>query len=183
MPRAGDIIELRYDGRREESPIGLGNVKVTIRAGNRFQPVIVFCPNDSDPAKYSRSMFNLNGTRLTMLRCAVELDVPRAVATDEWSLFELGRSETVQLQECSLTVRNAMEGPTAYHGKCEFFQTACRCRRRTYRGWHPEKRKTNRLRSSCSTVSCVARRLYCARKNCNPSVLLGQTDCLSPASR
>lgn len=120
--KSGDIIELRYNGRREESPLSLGNVSVTIRAGKFFRPVIVFRPNQSDPSIYPRVMFSMTGTRLALVDLAVEMDLPRAIPADEWSLFELGRAETVLLQKCSLTIRNAWERPQAYHEQVAFFK-------------------------------------------------------------
>jgi len=118
---SGDIIELQYNGRLEERPLALHNVKLTIRAGKQFQPVIVFRPNDSDPTKYPRSMFNLTGTGLMLLNLTIELDIPRAIPAEEWSLFELGRAETIRLQQCSLTIRNAFEKPRSHHEDVAFF--------------------------------------------------------------
>ncbi len=120
--KSGDVIELRYNGRREENPLALSNISATIRAGKYFRPVIVFRPNQSDPSIYPRAMFSLTGTRLALLDVAVEMDVPRAIPADEWSLFELGRAETIQLQRCSLTIRNAWEKPQAYHEQVAFFK-------------------------------------------------------------
>ena len=50
------MIELRFDGPREEKPIRLANLRVTIRAGEGYRPVIVFRPTEPDPVKYPRSM-------------------------------------------------------------------------------------------------------------------------------
>jgi serine/threonine protein kinase len=40
----GDVIELRYDGPREEQPITLANLRLTVRAADGFQPVVLFRP-------------------------------------------------------------------------------------------------------------------------------------------
>ena len=96
---SGDIIELRYNGRREEKPILLPNAKLVIRAGQGFQPVVVFRPNDPDPVKYPRTMFSLTGSELALLNVAIELDIPRDVPADRWTLLELGRAEIAAARE------------------------------------------------------------------------------------
>jgi serine/threonine-protein kinase len=113
---SGDIIELRYNGRREEKPILLPNAKLVIRAGQGFQPVVVFRPNDPDPVKYPRTLFSLTGSELALVNVAVELDIPRDVPADRWTLLELGRAESLRLEKCSLTIRNA------YHQEVAFFR-------------------------------------------------------------
>ena len=120
--KSRDIIELRYNGRQEQRPLALHNVMVTIRAGKQFRPVIVFRPNESDPSKYPRGMFNLTGTRLTLLDLAIELDIPKTIPAEQWSLFELGRTETLRLEGCSLTIRNAFDKPAAYREDVAFFR-------------------------------------------------------------
>jgi hypothetical protein len=118
----GDAIELRYNGRREESPIELANLRITIRAGEGFQPIIAFQPSDIDPVKYPRSMFTLTGSRLTLANVSLELSVPRELPTDSWSLFEIGEAETIRLEECWLTIRNAAGGRAAYHPDVAFLR-------------------------------------------------------------
>src|SRR5205085_12164028 len=50
------------------------------------------------------------------------LNVPRDVAAENWALIETRRANTVRLEKCSLTIRNAALGQTAYHPKVSFFQ-------------------------------------------------------------
>ena len=116
------VIELCYNGRLEERPIGLANLAVTVRAGEGFQPVVVFRPSEIDPVKYPRAMFTLTGTRLTLINLAVELDIPRGISADSWTLFDVGQAEAIRLQKCSLTVRNASDQQTAYHPDVAFFR-------------------------------------------------------------
>jgi len=118
----GDVIELRYDGRRNEQPIKLVNMKVTIRAGEGYHPVVVFQPDDVDPFKYARSMLTLTAGRLTLIGVALELHVPRAVPADNWSLVEIKDGQAVKLERCSLTICNASGQRTAYHSEVVFFQ-------------------------------------------------------------
>ena len=121
---AGDVIELRYNGRQEEKPLALANLEITIRAAEGFQPVVVFQPSETeiDPIQYPRSMFNPTGNRLTLINLGLELNVPRAVPAENWSLFEIGQGDNVKLQACSLTIRNASDQQTAYHQEVSFFR-------------------------------------------------------------
>ena len=118
----GDVIELRYNGRRAQNPIALANLRVTVRAGEGFSPAVVFRPTESDPVKYPRSMFTLTASRLTMINVALELDVPRKVPAESWSLLTTDRAETVRLERCSLTIRNASDQLGAYHQDVAFFR-------------------------------------------------------------
>jgi eukaryotic-like serine/threonine-protein kinase len=111
--RTGDIIELCYNGRREERPIDLPNSKLVIRAGAGFQPVVAFCPDQQDPVKYPRSMFTLSHGELSLLGVAVELEIPREASAGRWTLWELGQDARLQLQKCLLTVRNPYEHEVA----------------------------------------------------------------------
>ena len=125
--RPNDVIELRFNGRHEEKPLTLANRKVTVRAGddsagNDFQPVLVFRPLEIDPIKYPRDMFNVAGGELTLGGVALELDVPRGVPADSWSLFRIGAGERVTLESCSLTIRNASDQQTAHHPEVAFFR-------------------------------------------------------------
>jgi len=118
----GNVIELRYSGRREEKPVVLSNRKMTIRAAEGFLPVVTFRPDDPDPAIHPRNMLAISGGQLTMLDVALELEVPRGLRADHWSLFEVGQSGILVLESCSLTIRNASEQFEAYHEDVAFFR-------------------------------------------------------------
>ncbi len=118
----GDVVELRYNGRRDQEPVELANLELTIRAADGFRPVVGFRPSQLDPIKYSRSMFTLIGSRLTLANLAIDLDLPRDVPSDSWSLFEIGQAEKVKLERCWLTVRNASDQQTAYHQDVSVFR-------------------------------------------------------------
>lgn len=118
--KSGDVIELRFNGRREEKPIAISNVKLTIRAGDRYQPVIVFRPEpDLVPVKYPTTMLSIAGSQLFVTGVHWELDLPRNVPSD-WALFETRRSDLVQFDQCTFTIRNASLGQTAYHAGVAF---------------------------------------------------------------
>ena len=118
----GDVIELCYNGRREEQPLRFSNARVTIRAGDGFQPVVVFRPKDPDPVRCPRNMLAVTTGRLSMINVALELIVPRDVPADSWSLFETHGNQSVRLEKCSLTISNASDQLGAYHQEVAFFR-------------------------------------------------------------
>ena len=116
----GDVIELRFNGPREERPMKIANLQLTIRPGEGCRPVIVFRPTEINPIKYPRSMFTLTAGRLTLADVAVELHVPWDVPADNWSLLETWGGQSLRLERCSLSVRNATDPLTAYHPTAAF---------------------------------------------------------------
>ena len=116
----GDVIELRFNGPREERPMKLSNLQATIRPGEGYQPIVVFRPTEINPIKYPRSMFTLSAGRLTMADVAVELHVPREVAADNWAMIETWGGQTVRLERCWLTVHNASDQLKTYHEDVAF---------------------------------------------------------------
>ncbi len=122
--RNGDVIELRYNGPREEKPVHMANLRATIRAGDGYQPVLIFRPNETDPVKYPRSMFTLSSGRLTISNLAMEMLISRDIAADNWSFLEIRDGQTIRLEKCALTVDNASEQLTAYHQDAAFFRVA-----------------------------------------------------------
>ena len=73
--RNNDVIELQYDGPHEQEPLELTNLKLTIRAGGGFRPVMVFRPGQLRLAGFGRSMITVTGGRLTLLNVGLELDI------------------------------------------------------------------------------------------------------------
>ena len=122
VARNGDVIELRFDGPREDRPIKIQNLHLTIQAGKGYHPVVVFHPTDADPVKYARSMFSLAASQFTLTGVAMELHVPRDVLVDNWSLFETCGGEMVHLDHCSLTVRNLSDQKQTYQQDVAFFR-------------------------------------------------------------
>ncbi|NLF09163.1 MAG: hypothetical protein GX594_14485, partial [Pirellulaceae bacterium] len=118
----GDIIELQYNGPREERPMMLSNMQLTIRPGKGFQPVVVFRPDEINPVRYPRSMITLSAGRLTLLDIAVELHVPRDLPADDWTLLETWGGQSLRLERCSLTVRNASDQLMTYHPEVAFIR-------------------------------------------------------------
>jgi serine/threonine protein kinase len=117
-----DVIELRYNGRLEEEPLTLADLELVIRGAAGFQPVVGFQPAEIEAPEYPCSMFTLSRGRLTLVNVAVELDIPRQVATESWSLFEIEPGAEVDLESCWLTIRNVASQRTAYHQEVTFFR-------------------------------------------------------------
>ena len=122
----GDIIELRFNGPREERPMKLSNLQITVRPGQGYRPILVFRPTEINPVTYPRSMCTLSAGRLTMTDVAVELYVPRDVPADNWALLETWGGQTVRLERCSLTVHNASDQRTSYHQDVAFIRAVRR---------------------------------------------------------
>jgi serine/threonine-protein kinase len=124
VAKDGEIIELRFDGRREAEPVTVGLRRVTIRPGKGYWPVVVFRPNQADPIRYPRNMISVAGGRLTLLNLVLELDVPalEAIPAASWSLLASQRAELIRLEGCTLTIRNpAAMGRSALHPDVSFF--------------------------------------------------------------
>ena len=120
--KSGDTIELRYNGRRLEKPIAISNLKLTICAGQDYQPIVVFHPQ-LDPFRFlpsSPGMLSIAGGQLNVKSVHWELDLPRNVPAD-WTLFETRRADSLRFEKCSFTVRNASLGLAAYHAGVAFF--------------------------------------------------------------
>jgi len=117
-----DIIELRYNGRRAERPIKLGNLKATLRAGAGYQPIVVFRPTEMDAVKTPPTMIHVTAGRLKLINLALEFHVPRDVRADHWSLIEALGEQSLRLENCCLTVFNASDDRRAYHEDVAFFR-------------------------------------------------------------
>jgi serine/threonine-protein kinase len=102
----GDVVELRYQGSREQQPVTLANRKVTIRAGEGYHPVLAFRPADADSVR-PRSMVSVLGGQLTLVNLALELQIPRDMPAENWSLFELLGGDVIRLESCWLTIRGS----------------------------------------------------------------------------
>ncbi len=120
--KAGDVIELDFDGRHEERPLTLSNTAVNIRAAEGRKPIVAFRPADADPVAYPRSMVTIAGGSLSIVGVELELDVPRRISADAWTLIEMRRAESVRFERAVLTVRNASSGGGAFHPAVSVFE-------------------------------------------------------------
>lgn len=118
----GDVVVLRFNGPRQEEPVALNNLKLTIRAAEGYQPVVTFRPGELDPMNRPRAMIRLSGSQLTLVSVTLVLEVPREAVSEQWSLVESRPAEMVRLEKCSLTIDNTSTQSGAYHPDVAFFR-------------------------------------------------------------
>ena len=58
-----------------------------------------------------------------MLGLSIEMIVPRDIPADSWSLFEVRGSQSLRMEKCCLTVRNASDQLGTYHQEVAFFRS------------------------------------------------------------
>jgi len=124
--KSGDVIELRFDGPREERPVSLAGLNITVRPGKDCRPVLVFRPGTTADPAAARSMVSVVSGHLELNNVAVELHVPRQVPAADWTLFETTGGQSIRLVGCWLTIFNAADGPEpqAYHPDVAFFRAS-----------------------------------------------------------
>lgn len=122
--KSGDVVELRFNGVRDERPILLSGAKLTIRAGERYTPVVRFRPAEADALKGARSMIALAGGQLTLINVQLEMDLPRNAPDDGWTVLALEQADSLRLERCVVTLRNAGVGQAAYHAAAAFIRVA-----------------------------------------------------------
>ena len=66
-------------------------------------------------------MITLAGSQLALSGLQLELDVPRDVIAQSWSLAKIRPGESLQLSECTVTVRNASDSAGALHPDVSMF--------------------------------------------------------------
>jgi len=120
--RNGDAIEVRANGPLLERPIDLVGMRLTIRAGDGFSPIVSFQLQTADPLRESHSMLTLAGSQLALAGLQLELDVPREAVADSWSLAEIRPGESLRLENCAVTVRNNSNSGGALHPDVAMFE-------------------------------------------------------------
>jgi hypothetical protein len=119
--RNGDVIELHVNGPIGERPIDLVGVRLTIRAGEGYSPVVRFQPQKVDPLRESRAMLTLTGSQLTLVDLQLEFDVPRQAVAENWTMAEIRPGESLRLVGCTLTVRNASDSAKTLEPEVSMF--------------------------------------------------------------
>ncbi len=119
--KSGEAIELRYNGALDSRPIYLTGQRLMIRAGDGFAPIVSFRPRETDLAQ-SHSMLVLGGGQLTMISVQLELAVSRQAVGESLTLGETRPGESIRLENCVLTIRNAADSGLAYQPDVAFFE-------------------------------------------------------------
>lgn len=121
--RNGDVVELCFDGPRPEKPLILNNLKITVRAGVGYRPIVHFRPGDVVVPNAPHAMVTVVGGRIDWVGVDLLFDVPppQDLPTDRWSLFGLQHAEHVGLDRVVVTVRNAAGDGPSYHPDAAVF--------------------------------------------------------------
>ena len=119
---SGDVIELRFDGLLTARPVKFNNVTLTIRAARGKQPRVLFRPTPADktPTLYPRSMITMTGGDLTLVGMQLELELSRDLPSENWALIESRGAQSLNFEQCLLTIRNATESGGGYHQNVQF---------------------------------------------------------------
>ncbi len=110
VAKSGDVIELRYNGVREESPIRLSNLKLTIRAGERYSPAVRFRADSGVRSSRDRALITLFGGQLTVIHVDWEVDASAMLVGAPFAFCAVQRAELVRFERSSLTLRDAARG-------------------------------------------------------------------------
>lgn len=122
--RNGDVIELCYDGPRLEKPAVLNNLKVTVRAGAGYRPIVQFRPADVTVPNAPRAMLTVVGGRIDWVGVDLEFNLPAShdLPTERWSLFDLQNAERLGFDRATITVRGgAAAGRSSFHADVAVF--------------------------------------------------------------
>jgi serine/threonine protein kinase len=117
-----NLIELRYDGRGVEEPFTITGHRLTIRGGANHAPILMFEPSATDPVLYPRDMIHVGDGGLVLEGLTVELNIPRDMPSDSWSLLRLSAGGHGAFRDCTLRVQNASDSYGTYHQDVAFFR-------------------------------------------------------------
>ena len=109
----GSTIELQFNGTRAERSFRISRKSITIRAARGFHPVIEFEPTDLDSTDAAVRMISVGGGPLHIINVEFRMVIPVDAAADRYSLFGVGRNETVQLEQVTATFENPARRPAA----------------------------------------------------------------------
>ncbi len=113
----GAVIELRFNGKRRETGLRISR-RITIRADQRYSPVVEFSPTPSPDAAHVRAVSVTTGA-LDVVGCSFTLLVGESTRAESWALFSLDRPDSLHLQGTVVTLVNPQARPAAaieWHG-------------------------------------------------------------------
>ena len=112
----GNIIELRYNGRRSappEKPVRIANKKLTVRAADGFRPIVEFAVS-GDAVVGERRMFSLVDGSVDLINVDLVMHVPReADVLRRSALISLEGTGAIRLQGVRTTIENPFGRPAA----------------------------------------------------------------------
>jgi len=101
----GSIIELRFNGLRQQNPVRIRN-KVTIKAGRGYRPIVEMVPVEVAGYGPETRMITISSGSLDLVDVNLLLSVRDHISTDHWVLFSVQRPDHVRLQGTTITIQN-----------------------------------------------------------------------------
>lgn len=108
----GNVIELKYNGRRSEKPLRVSKKNVTIRAARGFHPTVEFSLGSVATDAHLR-LIGVSSGPVHINNVAFEVSIPPFLTADRISLFAIDRAEKLRLQDVVITLSNPGQRPTA----------------------------------------------------------------------
>ncbi|MBI5760933.1 MAG: protein kinase [Planctomycetales bacterium] len=108
----GSVIELRFQGRRQEAPVRVTK-RVTIRAARGLRPVVEFVPKEIPAEGLLTRMITVVSGQLEMIGFDILLNIPDGLSGDQWTVVAAQRPEAVRLDGMSITLNNPRQRPCA----------------------------------------------------------------------
>lgn len=108
----GSVIELRFQGRRQEAPVRVTK-RVTIRAAKGLRPVIEFVPKEIPAEGFLTRMITVVSGQLELIGFDILLNIPDGISGDQWTVVAVQRPEAVRLDGLTVTLNNPRQRPCA----------------------------------------------------------------------
>jgi hypothetical protein len=100
----GAVIEIRHSGKLRESPIDLGDRRLTIRAGQGFRPIIELSVAGLVLNVQEPYLFGMRRGSLVLRDLDLHIAADPAASADVWSVVA-SRNADVTLESCTVTVQ------------------------------------------------------------------------------
>jgi len=101
-----EAIELRYSGQRRSEPVRIRNKRLTIRAGEGSQPVVLFDPTSS-VGELTPGFVQIDGGEVVFENVHFRAVLPSApYQIMPWALFRLEQVVRLAMTGCTMTIEN-----------------------------------------------------------------------------
>ena len=121
-PMKEATVKIAMQGDLPVSSMTLSDCALRIAPASGYTPRIIFAPSKSAGSD-AIALFNLRKARITLVNVAVSFDLnAREFYSDEWSLVRFDPRSSVEVADCSLTIRNESEGKADRHPNAAFFR-------------------------------------------------------------
>ncbi|MCA9264218.1 MAG: hypothetical protein KDA60_10240, partial [Planctomycetales bacterium] len=115
-----DTIELQFSGPEVVAPLVMNELKVTIRAGNGYLPVLMFKPPLEPRIHEEKDMLTIVGGAIAFEDLMFELEIPHRTSS-RWSLFSLEDVESLRLTHCAVTLAGRTDWAAHYYADASTF--------------------------------------------------------------